>query len=66
MKYNNSRHIAPDDSRFPPTTTFDYFGDTMVIITNDIHAKRMLKNFFVKNKKRHDFTLDFDIPSVLQ
>jgi excinuclease UvrABC helicase subunit UvrB len=66
MNHNNRRYISSDDSRFPPTTTFDYFGDTVVIITNDIHAKRMLKNFFAKNKKRHDHTLDFDIPSVLQ
>lgn len=65
MKHN-SRFTSPDDSRIPPTTTFDYFGDTMIIITNDINAKRMLKNFFAKNKKRHEHTLDFDISNVLQ
>ena len=66
MKHNYRNQVPADDSRFPPTTTFDYFGDTMVIITNDIHAKRMLKNFFAKNKKRHDFTLEFDNYNVLQ
>lgn len=66
MNHNNRRYISPDDSRFPPTTTFDYFGDTMVIITNDIHAKRMLKNIFSKNIKKGKHTLDFDSSGVLQ
>jgi hypothetical protein len=64
MKHN-SRFTSPDDSRIPPTTTFDYFGDTMIIITNDINAKRMLKNFFSKNKKRDEHTLEFDSYHVL-
>lgn len=65
MNHNNRNHVSADDSRFPPTTTFDYFGDTMIIITNDINAKRMLKKFFAKNKKRYDHTLDFDTRHML-
>ena len=57
----NNRHETPvADLRFPPSTTFDYFGDVMVIVTNDIYTKRMLKNYLEKNKKATHLPLDFD------
>lgn len=67
MKYNdrNLKNFAADAKRLPPLTAFDFYDDTVIIVTNDRYAKKFLTNFFSKNKKMSDFSVDFPASHVL-